>query len=117
MLSRTRRLPEPSTNEGRYSTSTGCPAANAAASAAPPCGSAVTILVAGRSALTALAIPLVRPPPPYGITIASGSGRSSRISSPIVPLPAITPGSWTGCTNRPSTPSTRLFTMTCHQSS
>ena len=80
-------------------------------------GSAVTILVPGRSALTALAIPVVSPPPPYGITTASGSGRSSSISSPIVPLPAITPGSWTGCTNSPSTPSTRLATMAFHQSS
>ena len=80
-------------------------------------GSAVTILVPGRIALTALAIPVVRPPPPYGITIASGSGRSSSISSPIVPLPAITPGSWTGCTNSPSAPSTRLATMAFHQSS
>ena len=80
-------------------------------------GSAVTILVPGRSALTALAIPVVRPPPPYGITTASGSGRSSSISSPIVPLPAITVGSWTGCTNSPSTPSTRLVTMAFHQSS
>jgi hypothetical protein len=80
-------------------------------------GSAVTILVPGRSALTALAIPVVSPPPPYGITITSGSGRSSSISSPIVPLPAITAGSWTGCTNSPSTPSTRLATIAFHQSS
>ena len=33
-----------------------------------------------------------------------------------MPLPAITPSSWTGCTNRPSTPSTRLVTITFHQS-
>ena len=37
--------------------------------------------------------------------MASGSGRSSRISSPIVPFPAITPASCTGCTNSPSVPS------------
>ncbi len=80
-------------------------------------GSAVTIFVAGRSALIALAMPTVSPPPPYGITTASGSGRSSRISSPIVPFPAITPGSWTGCTNSPSIPSTWLLTITFHQSS
>ena len=77
----------------------------------------MTILVPGRSAVTALAIPAVSPPPPYGITIVSGSGRSSSISSPIVPLPAITPGSWTGCTNSPSTPSTRPATIAFHQSS
>ena len=80
-------------------------------------GSAVMIFVPGRSALTALAMPVVSPPPPYGITIASGSGRSSSISSPIVPLPAITPGSWTGCTNSPSIPSSWLVMMTFHQSS
>jgi len=80
-------------------------------------GSAVMILVPGRSALTALAMPVVSPPPPYGITIASGSGRSSRISRPIVPLPAITAGSWTGCTNSPSSPSRWLVTMTSHQAS
>src|SRR5260370_1368205 len=51
------------------------------------------------------------------MTTASGLGRSSSISSPIVPLPAITAGSWTGCTNRPSTPSTRPVTRMFHQSS
>ena len=46
-------------------------------------------------------MPHVSPPPPYGTTTASTSGRSSRISSPIVPLPAITAGSLNACTNRP----------------
>ena len=75
------------------------------------------IFVPGRSALTALAMPVVSPPPPYGITTASGSGRSCSISSPIVPLPAITAGSWTGCTNSPSSPSRWLVTMMFHQAS
>ena len=42
------------------------------------------------AALTALAIPVTSPPPPYGTTTVSTSGRSSRISRPIVPFPAIT---------------------------
>ena len=47
-------------------------------------------------------MPVASPPPPTGITTVSRSGRSSRISSPIVPLPAITASSATGCTNIPS---------------
>ena len=35
-------------------------------------------------------MPAIRPPPPTGTTIASTSGVCSRISSPIVPWPAIT---------------------------
>ena len=62
-------------------------------------------------------MPTVSPPPPYGITTASGSGRSSRISRPIVPFPAITPASWTGWTNSPSVPLARLVTITSHHSS
>src|ERR1044072_6573376 len=42
-----------------------------------------------RSARKAAAIPHVSRPPPHGITIASGSSRSSRITKAIVPLPAI----------------------------
>ena len=41
MESSTRRLPDPSTNEALYCTSTGSPAASAAARAAPVAGSAV----------------------------------------------------------------------------
>ncbi len=62
--SSTRRLPEPSTNEGWYSTSVGAPAASAACSAAPVAGSAVRIRVCGERARMALAIPTVRPAAP-----------------------------------------------------
>ena len=44
---------------------------------------------AGRSALTAVATPLARPPPPIGHEHGRESGRSSTISSPIVPWPAM----------------------------
>ena len=60
------RLPEPSTNDGVYSTAVGVPAASVAATGAPVSGSAAKNFTSGRSALTALAIPVSRPPPPYG---------------------------------------------------
>ena len=45
--------------------------------------------------------PASRPPPPSGATIASTSGRSSRISSPTVPLPAMNRSSSNGWTKWP----------------
>src|SRR5579872_1206520 len=62
--SSTRLLPDPSTNDGWYATSTGSPAARAAANAAAVAGSAVTIFTSGRNDFTAEAIPVVSPPPP-----------------------------------------------------
>ena len=50
---------------------------------------------------TAAAMPDSRPPPPSGATIASTSGRSSRISRPAVPLPAMNRSSSNGCTKWP----------------
>lgn len=47
------------------------------------------ILVRGLNALTAVAMPAMRPPPPTGTTTASGNGTCSQISNPIVPCPAI----------------------------
>ena len=44
------------------------------------------------AARTAVAMPLLNPPPPNGTSTASTSGRSSTISRPIVPLPAIDRG-------------------------
>ena len=44
----------------------------------------------------AAAMPASSPPPPSGATIASTSGRSSRISSPSVPLPAMNRSSSNG---------------------
>ena len=75
-----------------------------AASGAAVSGSAVTTRTSGRSAFTALAMPVVSPPPPHGTITVSKSARSSQSSRPIVPLPAITASSSTGCTNKPSTP-------------
>ena len=56
--------PAPSTNDGAYSIGCGEPAAIEAANGAPVSGSTVKTFVSGRSALTALAIPAVSPPPP-----------------------------------------------------
>src|SRR5690242_4425952 len=50
-------------------------------------------------------MPATSPPPPNGTTTASTSGRSSRISRPIVPLPAITASSLNAWTNSPLMPS------------
>src|SRR5215211_5576618 len=58
------RLPEPSTNETRYSTAVSSPAARVALTGAPVSGSTAITLACGRSALTTLAIPVRRPPPP-----------------------------------------------------
>ena len=111
------RPPAPSTHDGVNSISRGSPAANAAASGAPVSGSAVTTRTPGRSALSALAMPVVSPPPPQGMTTVSNSGASSAISRPIVPLPAITASSAAGATNSPSTPSRPRSTIACHHSS
>ena len=50
----------------------------------------------GLSVLTAIATPLMSPPPPMGTTTCSTSGSCSRISRPMVPCPAITQGSLKG---------------------
>ena len=52
----------------------------------------------GANVRSALAIPVVSPPPPNGMSTASGLGMSSTISIPIVPFPAITRSSATGWT-------------------
>ena len=53
----------------------------------------------GRIALTAVATPEIRPPPPMGTGKTSSSGASSSISSARVPWPAMTSKSLKGCTN------------------
>ena len=63
------------------------------------------------------AIPQLSPPPPQGITTVSTSGRSSTISSAIVPLPAITPGSSKAWTKLASTPGYARSWKVCHQRS
>ena len=57
---------------------------------------------------SAAAMPASRPPPPSGATMASTSGRSSRISRPAVPLPAMNRSSSNGCTKWPRMRSERV---------
>ena len=62
-----------------------------------------TTRTAGRNAFTATATPASSPPPPAGTRISVTSGHCSRISSPIVPCPAMTASSSNGGTRiRPS---------------
>ncbi len=96
--------PAPSTNEAVYSTWTAFPAAKEALNGAPVSGSHATIRVDGDVAASALAIPVVSPPPPQGTSTASMPSRRSASSRPITPFPAITRSSSTGCTKSPSTP-------------
>ncbi|MNC88087.1 hypothetical protein D3C83_38720 [compost metagenome] len=53
----------------------------------------------GRSALAAVAMPAISPPPPIGTTSTSRFGACSSISMPNVPCPAITAASSNGCTS------------------
>ena len=84
--------PMPSTKLARYAIDWGEPAASEAESGAAVSTSQATTRTRGEIALAAAAMPHESPPPPHGTRIVSTSGRSSRISSPIVPLPAITAG-------------------------
>src|SRR5918995_1012529 len=52
-----------------------------------------TISTSGLSALAAIAMPAIRPPPPIGTTRTSRSGSSVSISRPTVPWPAMIWGS------------------------
>ncbi len=63
-------------------------------------GSTPTIAASGHLARIAAAMPEISPPPLTGTTTRSTSGRSSAISSPIVPWPAITCRSSNGGTTR-----------------
>ena len=72
------------------------PASRASDMALAPSGSTPYTRAPGRRSLTAAAIPPIRPPPPTPTTTTSTSGRSSRISSPALPWPAMTAGSSNG---------------------
>jgi len=92
--------PMPSTNVGVRGDSTGRPASNAARSGAAVSTSHPYTRTSGLAARIAAAMPQLSPPPPNGTSTASTSGASSRTSSPMVPLPAMTPTSETGWMNR-----------------
>jgi len=59
-------------------------------SGAAVAGSHAMTLTLGHLAFTAEEMPVISPPEPYGQMMVSTSGRSSRISRPIVPCPAET---------------------------
>ena len=109
--------PIPSTKLGRCSIVRGDPSRSAAWSGAAVSTSQARILIPGFFDSAAIAIPEISPPPPKGTRIWSTSGRSSRISSPIVPLPAITFRSETGWMKSPSIPGYRCSSRTRHQTS
>ena len=73
------------------------PAAVSAASS----GSTPITRACGHSALIAVPMPDARPPPLTGISTVATSGRSSAISSPMVPCPAMTSGWSNGGTSTP----------------
>ena len=78
-------------NDGVYSIFIGVrPFAIAAVTGRSGLGLADVDLRVRAERVTALAIPVVSPPPPHGIRTASKSSRSSTSSSPIVPFPAMT---------------------------
>ena len=101
-MSSTDLPPAPSTKDAVHpSKNIGRPAASDAASGAAVSGSAAKMRTSSRPLpRTAAAMPDSSPPPPSGATMASTSGRSSRISRPTVPLPAMKRSSsngWTKC--------------------
>ena len=77
---------------------TSSPASTLRCIAGPSEDSTPTILISGRSRLSAAEMPEMSPPPPIGTTTTSASGQSSRISSPTVPWPEIRSRSSNGCT-------------------
>mmetsp|Transcript_16506 Transcript_16506/g.52577 ORF Transcript_16506/g.52577 Transcript_16506/m.52577 type:complete len:216 (+) Transcript_16506:383-1030(+) len=70
-------------------TGTGLPAPSAAEKEAQRSGSTPMTSTSGRMVLMASAMPAMRPAPPTGTMTASTSGTCSRISSPMVPVPAM----------------------------
>ena len=65
------------------------PARRLACASPATSGSTPITFTEGLLDLTAVAMPLIIPPPPTGTSTVSTSGRSSRISNPIVPWPAM----------------------------
>ena len=81
------------------SSETTCPASIEAFMPAAPAACTPITRTFGWSIFTAEATPEASPPPPIGTTMVSTSGRSSMISSPMVPCPAMTIGSSNGWMN------------------
>ena len=100
----------PSARVSERSRWTGRPSSSDAAAPGEADASTPITRAFGRRAFTTVATPEIIPPPPMGTTSVATSGTCSRISSAMVPCPAITAGSskaWT--TVRPSS-STSLST-------
>ena len=76
---------------------TGAPASRLRVKVGAPTGSTPLTRIDASRALTAVATPEIRPPPPIATITWSISGASARISRPTVPWPAITRGSAKGC--------------------
>mmetsp|Transcript_56675 Transcript_56675/g.133003 ORF Transcript_56675/g.133003 Transcript_56675/m.133003 type:complete len:236 (-) Transcript_56675:534-1241(-) len=93
----TRKAREPTTGTANPSAkvdlttsgSTGAPAARAALNEAQNSGSTPITLTLGFKAFTAKETPAIRPAPPTGTTMTSTSDTCSRISTAMVPAPAI----------------------------
>lgn len=83
----------------------GSPAERARVSLGAPAGSTPITRAAGTSSLIAAATPALNSPPPTGTRTVPTSGRSSTISSPTVPCPAMIVRSSAGGTI--TTPSAR----------
>ncbi len=89
----------PSAIVSAESTATGAPAASEARTGAQVSTWTPMTSISGRADLSAIATPLINPPPPTGTITRASSGTCASSSSPIPPWPAITSGSSNGCTN------------------
>jgi hypothetical protein len=97
-------------NDGVNCTAAGTPSPSIAAfTGAPVSGSQTKTFASGATARSALATPVVSPPPPHGMSTVSKSSSCSASSSPIVPFPAMTASSRTGWTKKPSMSSAASF--------
>src|SRR5271157_5224468 len=93
---KTNGAPMPDTKLDWYETSTGFPADKELVIGVAVATSTASTRAPGLLALIEAAIPQLKPPPPNGTNTVSTSGKSSRISNPIVPFPAITDSSANG---------------------
>src|ERR1700691_4151750 len=102
MRGKTDLPPEPSTQLAcQVGNVWGEPAASEYAKGDAVSGSAAYTLALLPRSLRAAAMPQDKPPPPNAATMASTSGKSSRISKPVEALPAMNASSSKGWTNAP----------------